>query len=407
MIKSYTSLLLGFALIVFFIQYAHADVWIPDHEYVGFFDSNGVYQVVGAVKNSENYPVIPTLTISIQDGDQVITKNFDLVSIMPEHEIPFKYAFPEVNGLEPILNQAEISFIHGIHNNYAIKVMYDETLVVHPDGHITGRIINTGTQTVSDVRLLAVIHGYDHAVLDMGENISPIVDMKPGEIRDFVMYPDPSVKSDVWYYSCFAIGDLSVITLNAQRNDETFTIRYDSRMLISYPEFDESGESISFTMNRGWPLQTYVNFEFPRFSNNEEFTVYLDDEKIESIQSIDEMGNWHVAFTVEDQTSGNLLITGFDPDATQTIETMIPNWIRNNAGWWSQEKISDEDFISGIEFLVERELIQIPITEQESSDSEIPNWIRNNAGWWSQNLISDEDFISGLQYLIKRGIIAI
>ena len=441
MIKSYTSLFLGFALIVFFIQYAHADVWIPDHEYVGFFDSNGVYQVVGAVKNSENYPVIPTISISIQDGENIISKDFEYVSIMPEHEIPFKYSFPEVKGLEPILNKAEISFIHGIHNNYAIKVMYDETLIVHPDGHITGRIINTGTQTVSDVRLLAVIHGYDHAVLDMGENISPIVDMKPGEIRDFVMYPDPSVKSDVWYYSCFAIGDLSVITLNAQRNDETFTIRYDSRMLISYPEFDESGESISFRMDRGWPLQTYVNFEFPRFSNNEEFdesgesisfrmdrgwplqtyvnfefprfsnneefTVYLDDEKIDSIQSIDEMGNWHVAFTVEDQTSGNLVITGFDPEATQTIETMIPDWVRNNAGWWSQEKISDEDFVSGIEFLIERELIQVPITEKQSTDSEIPTWIRNNAGWWSQNLISDEDFISGLQFLIKRGIVSV
>ena len=407
MIKIFLSLVVGLALVAIISPNAYGDVWIPDHEYIGFYDSNGIYQVVGAVKNSEKIPIIPTLTISVKDGDQIITKNFDLVSIMPEHEIPFKYAFPEVNGPEPILNPAEISFIHGIHNNYAIKVMYDETLIVHPDGHITGRIINTGTQTVSDVRLLAVIHGYDHAVLDMGENISPIIDMKPGEIRNFKMYPDPSVESDVWYYSCFAVGDLSVITLNAQRNDETFTIRYDSRMLISYPEFDESGESISFRMDRGWPLQTYVNFEFPRFSDNEEFAVYLDDEKIESIQSIDEMGNWHVAFTVEDQTSGKLLITGFDPEATQTIETMIPDWVRNNAGWWSQAKISDEDFVSGIEFLIQRELIQVPITEKESSDSQIPTWVRNNAGWWSQNLISDEDFVSGIEYLIKRGIVSV
>ena len=407
MIKSYTSLLLGFALVAFFIPNATADVWIPEHEYVGFFDSNGVYQVVGAVKNSEKHPIIPTISISIQDGKNIVSKDFEYVSIMPEHEMPFKFAFPEIQSTEPILNQAEISFIHGINQDYSVKVMYDESLIVHPDGHITGRIINMGTQPVYDIRLLAIVHGYDHEVLDMGENISPIVSMAPGEIRNFTMYPDPSIEAGVWYYSCFAIGDLSVITLNAQRNDETFTIRYDSRMLISYPEFNESGESISFKMNRGWPLQTYVNFEFPRFSDNEEFDVYLDNQKIESIQSIDEMGNWHVAFTVEDQTSGNLVITGFDPDATQTIDTLIPDWVRNNAGWWSQEKISNEDFVSGVEFLIKRELIQVTITEQQSLDSEIPDWVRNNAGWWSQNLISDEDYVSGIEYLIKRGIVSV
>ena len=407
MIKSYASLLFGFALTVFFIQYASADVWVPDHEYIGFFDSEGVYQVVGAVKNSEIYPVIPTISITIQDGQNIISKDFEYVSIMPEHEMPFKFAFPEIQSKNPVLNKAEISFIRGINQDHSVKVMYDESLVVHPDGHITGKIINTGTQTVSNIRLLAIVHGYDHEVLDMGENISPIVSMKPGEIIDFVMYPDPSVKSDVWYYSCFAIGDLSVITLNAERNNEVFTIRYDSRMLISYPEFDETGEDLSFRLNRGWPMQTYVNFEFPRFSSNEEFQVFLDDEKIDSIQSIDEMGNWHVAFNLEDQSSGILVVKGFDPKATQTIETMIPNWVRNNAGWWSQEKISDEDFVSGIEFLIERQLIQVPMTEQQESDSDIPYWIRNNAGWWSQNLISDEDFISGIQYLIKRGIVLV
>ena len=387
-------------------QYANADVWIPENDYIGFYDSQGIYQVVGVIKNSENYPVIPTITISINDNAQVISKNFEYVNIMPEHEMPFKFAFPGIQSKEPSLNNAEVSFIRGVNNEYFVKVMYDETLVVHPDGHITGRIINTGQETISDVRLLATIHGYDHQVLDMGQNITPIDEIKPGEILEFEMYPDKSIESKVWYYSCFALGDLSVITLNAQRNDEPFTIRYDSRILISYPEFDESGREISFWMNQGWPMQTSVNFEFPRFSDDEQFNVFLNDEKIESIQSIDEMGNWHVAFNVEEQASGTLIVTGFDPDGTPNIATQIPDWVRNNAGWWSQQKISDKDFLSGIEFLVERQLIIVDKTPSEISDY-IPNWIRNNAGWWSQGLISDEDFISGIQFLISKGIIPV
>jgi len=35
----------------------------------------------------------------------------------------------------------------------------------------------------------------------------------------------------------------------------------------------------------------------------------------------------------------------------------------------------------------------------------IPNWIKNNAGWWADGLIEDAEFVSGLQYLITNGII--
>ena len=37
----------------------------------------------------------------------------------------------------------------------------------------------------------------------------------------------------------------------------------------------------------------------------------------------------------------------------------------------------------------------------------IPVWIKNNAGWWSQDLISDKDFASGIQYLVSVGIISV
>lgn len=41
------------------------------------------------------------------------------------------------------------------------------------------------------------------------------------------------------------------------------------------------------------------------------------------------------------------------------------------------------------------------------SDLGIPQWIRDNAKWWSEGLITDEDYINGLQYLIKQGILKI
>ena len=37
----------------------------------------------------------------------------------------------------------------------------------------------------------------------------------------------------------------------------------------------------------------------------------------------------------------------------------------------------------------------------------IPDWIKNNAGWWADGQIDDSAFVSGIQYLIKVGIIVI
>ena len=37
----------------------------------------------------------------------------------------------------------------------------------------------------------------------------------------------------------------------------------------------------------------------------------------------------------------------------------------------------------------------------------IPKWIKNNAGFWANGQISDQDFVSGIQYLITNGILKI
>ena len=37
----------------------------------------------------------------------------------------------------------------------------------------------------------------------------------------------------------------------------------------------------------------------------------------------------------------------------------------------------------------------------------IPEWIKNNAGWWAEGLIPDSAFISGLEWLMEHGILVI
>jgi hypothetical protein len=98
--------------------------------------------------------------------------------------------------------------------------------------------------------------------------------------------------------------------------------------------------------------------------------------------------------------------------SVQTIEPTqinIPSWIKDNAGWWKDGQIADSKFVSGIQYLIQNDVMTIPETEESSylSPQPIPAWIKNNAGWWRDGLISDSEFVSGIQWLVSNGIMKV
>ncbi len=98
-----------------------------------------------------------------------------------------------------------------------------------------------------------------------------------------------------------------------------------------------------------------------------------------------------------------------DESPFQVSGSVIPQWIKNNAGWWSQGQIEDNQFVKGIQYLIQKGMIQIPITPVGSSSEtqQIPSWIKNNAGWWADGQISDDEFVKGIQYMIQNGILKV
>ncbi|NWK05839.1 peptidase [Marine Group I thaumarchaeote] len=87
----------------------------------------------------------------------------------------------------------------------------------------------------------------------------------------------------------------------------------------------------------------------------------------------------------------------------------IPDWIKNNAGWWATDQIDDSAFVQGIQYLIKEGIMIVPPTEtSESIGSQVvPAWIKNNAGWWATDQIDDSAFVQGIQYLVQNGIIVI
>ncbi|MCZ6582580.1 MAG: peptidase, partial [Thaumarchaeota archaeon] len=88
----------------------------------------------------------------------------------------------------------------------------------------------------------------------------------------------------------------------------------------------------------------------------------------------------------------------------------VPVWIKNNAKWWSEGQIGEADFVNGIQFLIKEKIINIPDLPEQASETakeKVPDWIKNNAGWWANGLISEDDFVNGIKYLVENGIISV
>ena len=319
---------------------AESGVYIPDHEYVGFFDHNGVYTVIAGIKNQENFAVIPTLTVEVNDGSKIISSDYEFSTIMPHQMLPMKIKLPEISSENPILEPPIITYTKSEDKFAGGYVIYDDTLVIHDDASLTGKIRNGGETIFEDFRVYALIKDKNDNILDVA--FSDKFDfMKPGEILDFKLIASSYIVNDVDYYSCFAFGDDAIMPLTVQKGDSEMTFRYTANAWFKDGKFNSDETVLTLYSLNGFQIPVVGSFEFPTNSINEKYEVVLDGErfgegasskdpkikfteKVETLQSIDEMGNWHLYFEVPSGFQGNVNISGFmQNDGTLTVPDEI------------------------------------------------------------------------------------
>jgi len=311
------------ALLILIPAFASGEVYIPDHEYVGFYDHDGIFTVIGGVKNNEMYPVIPTITVSVNDGGNVFSQEYKFSPVMPAQMLPLKLKLPQITSENPVLEPPQISYTRTEYKFEGGYVLYDNSLILHDDGSMTGKIKNAGDNTFQNFRVYALIKDQNEKILDVASSQRFAI-MHPGEILEFEMIPDPRIVNKIDLYSCFAFGDESIFPLNADRNGEQYTFRYESGVAFMNSKFNSDSTELEIDTLNSFVGELNASFEFPQSSINEEFEVYLDDDKVSNLQSLDEMGNWHVYFTVPGFYQGDVTIKGFhEPDGTVEVPEEI------------------------------------------------------------------------------------
>ena len=307
------------ALLILIPAFASGEVYIPDHEYVGFYDHDGIFTVIGGVKNNEMYPVIPTITVSVNDGGNVFSQEYKFSPVMPAQMLPLKLKLPQITSENPVLEPPQISYKQTEYKYEGGYVLYDDSLVLHDDGRMTGTIKNAGDKTFLNFRVYALIKDQDEQILDVASSQRFDV-MHPGETLEFEMIPDSKIVSKIDLYSCFGFGDESIFPLNADRDGEQYTFRYESGVWFKDGKFNSDSTELEMYALNSFVGELNASFEFPQSSVHEEFEVYLDDGKVSNLQSLDEVGNWHVYFTVPGFYQGDVTVNGFyEPDGTVEV----------------------------------------------------------------------------------------
>ena len=245
--------------------------------------------------------------------------------------LPLKIKLPEITSENPVLEPPQISYKQTEYKYEGGYILYDNSLVLHSDGRMTGMIKNGGDKTFLNFRVYALIKDQNEQILDVASSQQFGI-MHPGETLEFEMIPDPKIVNEINSYSCFSFGDESVLPLNADRNGEQYTFRYESGALFHDGKFSSDTTELKMTSLNSFFGELNASFEFPQSSMHENFEVYLDGssysndgttlykEKVTNLQSLDEMGNWHVYFTVPGFYQGDVIVKGFhEPDGTVEV----------------------------------------------------------------------------------------
>jgi hypothetical protein len=169
--------------------------------------------------------------------------------------------------------------------------------------------------------------------------------------------------------------------------------------LFAYSILDNSGKEIWSNIG---DTETYLGILAPTGTAKEHILIPAD-------------GQYQLKLILTGQNAKNFenfLIAKSDFSVSSSVPhekiAMVPSWVKNNANWWAKGQIDDDSFKQGIQFMIKEKIIDIPVTEPQTTTSQgIPVWVKNNAGWWAEGLISEGDFVKGIEFLISNGIIKI
>jgi len=113
-----------------------------------------------------------------------------------------------------------------------------------------------------------------------------------------------------------------------------------------------------------------------------------------------------ISGSFETKHTGPLTLTIIQPDKSEQIVTTIS---RDGTFTATIELTSESQIGVYVVYAeIKGELVLVNAFKVKDRDAnKVPVWIKNNAQWWSENKITDSDFVQGIEFLVSNKIIAV
>ncbi|MFQ5440323.1 MAG: hypothetical protein ACE5DL_02565 [Nitrosopumilaceae archaeon] len=102
-----------------------------------------------------------------------------------------------------------------------------------------------------------------------------------------------------------------------------------------------------------------------------------------------------------DKHEGPLTLTVIQPDQSEQVITTISR----NGNFMTTMELNSDSLPGTYQVFAEIEGNQILVSAfsvKGVDSNQVPEWVKNNADWWARGLISDDEFVKGIQYLIEQ-----
>jgi len=143
--------------------------------------------------------------------------------------------------------------------------------------------------------------------------------------------------------------------------EDSDSLRNKITFAITNPEGDSEEISVIPT-NRGY-FENYLIFDRNSLLGIYEVIAFTHDGRTIGKVSFELNGKKKYVDVVPKQPESFVTkqpeVSSQNLTAKETKQS-IPSWIKNTAGFWADNQISDTEFLNGIEFLIGQEIIQIP-----------------------------------------------
>lgn len=183
------------------------------------------------------------------------------------------------------------------------------------------------------------------------------------------------------------------LSQDAQETKIQLKIGYSPASNVKHPIKQPANISVQASSSSGAVVQYQTD-------PNGEIAGVRDPLCFPSSNSLFPIGRTTVSCSGKD-SSGNSVVRTFTVEVLPSRVT-IPSSVRSSASSWYNDEIDRSDFAKSLESLITKKIIVLPKPLVTGAEK-IPPWFKNNTCWWVTGKISDDDFVSGIQYLISNG----